>query len=370
MAERTVLLIEPFLAGSHLAWAEGWRQRSRHDVHVLGGSGGRWRRSMRSGSAMFADWAAEWVASHGSPDLVVGTNMLDLASFLGLSREVLGFVPTVQFMHENQLSYPRQVGEPLDSGLAWMQWRGLVAADEVWCNSEYHRTALLESLMMLDDGAESAVDTSSIASKMWVGHLGIDLDACRRVFPASGPRRPLVVSNQRWHHDKDLGSVLRAIRTALDRGFDCDVALLGEPTGGEADALAPLIDELGKAVVVRGHLPRNEYLDVLRRADVVVSAARNENFGIAVVEAIAAGAWPVVPDALAYPEVIPTEFHASCLYERGGLGTRLREVLGRVTAGEPSPVGLAASMARFDWSVVAKALDERVERLLRRRTAV
>lgn len=366
MAERTILLVEPFFAGSHRAWAQGWSQASRHDVHVLGGSGDRWRRGMRAGSAVLADRAGEWVAAHGRPDLVVGTNMLDLAAFLGLSRRTLGPVPAVQFMHENQLSYPRRPGERLEPGLAWMQWRGLVAADEIWCNSEYHRTALLTGLTMLDDEMDSPVDAASVASKMWVGYLGIEVDACRRPVATAGPRRPLVVSNQRWHHDKDLGSVLRAIRTAIDQGFDCDVALLGDPTGGEADDLAPLIAELGETVVVRGHLPRDEYLEVLQRADVVVSAARNENFGIAVVEAVAAGAWPVVPDALAYPEVIPAEYHTACLYSSGGLGVRLREVVGRIAAGERSPHGLAESMARFDWSMVAAELDGRVEHLLER----
>ena len=164
--------------------------------------------------------------------------------------------------------------------------------------------------------------------------------------------------------------MLRAIRAAHDRGLDCDLALLGDPTGGQADELEPLIAELGEAVVVRGHLGRDDYLDVLGRADVVVSAARNENFGIAIVEAVAAGAWPVVPDTLAYPEVIPAAFHAACLYEPGGFGSRLRDVLGRVSAGERPPAGLADSMARFDWSVVGRRLDERVEHLLDRVEAV
>lgn len=364
MAERTVLLVEPFFVGSHRAWAEGWSRVSCHDVHVLEGSDARWRRGMRAGSVTLVERAAEWVAEHGPPDLVVGTNMLDLATFLGLGRRTFGSVPAVQFMHENQLSYARQPGEQLDQGLAWMQWRGLVAADEVWCNSEHHRTALLEGLALLDGAQNSPIDVASIAAKSWVAHIGVDVAACRRAVMASTPRRPLVVSNQRWHHDKDLGSVVRAIRTAHDRGLDCDLALLGDPTGGQADELEPLIAELGEAVVARGHLARDDYLDVLRRADVVVSAARNENFGIAIVEAVAAGAWPVVPDALAYPEVIPAEFHAACLYEPGGLGSRLRDVLRRVSAGECPPAGLADSMARFDWSVVGRRLDERVEHLL------
>ena len=102
----------------------------------------------------------------------------------------------------------------------------------------------------------------------------------------------------------------------------------------------------------------------------VVSAARDENFGIAVVEAVASGAWPVVPYGLAYPEVVPTEFHGDCLYEPGGLGARLRHVLARITAGEPTPAGLVDSMQRFDWSVIAPALDDRVDELLARAPAV
>ena len=35
MAEHRVLLVEPFLGGSHRAWAEGWQQHSRHDVDIL-----------------------------------------------------------------------------------------------------------------------------------------------------------------------------------------------------------------------------------------------------------------------------------------------------------------------------------------------
>lgn len=371
MAERRVLIVEPFFVGSHRAWAEGWRDASRHEIHILGSGDARWRRGMRAGAELLAAETDRWRETNGAPDLVVGTSMLDLASYLGFARRSLGSVRAVQFMHENQLTYPRQRGESLDTGFAWMQWRGLVAADEVWCNSRYHRDALVAGIADLDPEPDSPVDAVRLGRKTWVAHLGVAIDDCRRrVTIRSGPRRPLVVSNQRWHHDKDLGSVLRSLRTARDRGLEFDVALLGDPTGGEADELAPLLADLAGRIVVQGHLARGQYLDVLGRADVVVSAARNENFGLAVVEAVAAGAWPVVPNAVAYPEVIPAEFHGECLYEAGGLGDRLREVLARVASGEGAPAGLADSMVRFDWSAIGPALDDRVDRLLDRSRAV
>ena len=55
--------------------------------------------------------------------------------------------------------------------------------------------------------------------------------------------------------------------------------------GGQAT-----MDQLGERVVEFGFLPRDDYLRLLNKADVVISAAKHEFFGISVVEALAAGA--------------------------------------------------------------------------------
>jgi len=195
-----------------------------------------------------------------------------------------------------------------------------------------------------------------------VGLDAVRLSAADRVTTAAPP---LVLSNQRWHHDKDVGAVLRALNRLAGEGIEFEVAVIGDDAGGEGDTLAPLIDKLGDRICFRGHLPRPEYEAVLNRADVVVSAARNEFFGIAVAEAVAAGAWPVLPAALAYPEVIPEEFHQVSLYEPGDLTRRLRETIGAVATGREAIAGLALSMARFDWSEVGAHYDDRIDRLVR-----
>ena len=368
MTHHTVLVVEPFYGGSHQAWVDGWQHNSRHQIHIISHEGEAWRWRMRGGAVTLADEVIEWVRVNGRPDLVVGTDMLDMAALLGLSRRALGSVPSVIYMHENQLSYPRQPGEPLDQGLAWANWRSLVAADEIWCNSSFHRESLLEAL---PDFLQAAPDhhhghlLQEVGRKMCVCPVGLDavrLSAADRLTTV-GP--PLVLSNQRWHHDKDVGAVLRALGRLAGEGLEFEVAVIGDDAGGEREALAPLIDKLGGRVCFRGHLPRPEYEEVLKRSDVVVSAARNEFFGIAVAEAVAAGAWPVLPAALAYPELIPEEFHQVSLYQPGDLTRRLRETIGAIGTDLEAIAGLAHSMVRFDWSEVGVHYDDRIDRLVR-----
>jgi glycosyltransferase involved in cell wall biosynthesis len=57
---------------------------------------------------------------------------------------------------------------------------------------------------------------------------------------------------------------------------------------------------------------RQEYWALLGRCHIVVSTAVHEFFGVSVLEAVHAGARPVVPDRLAYRETLPAEYrHAT-----------------------------------------------------------
>lgn len=58
----------------------------------------------------------------------------------------------------------------------------------------------------------------------------------------------------------------------------------------------------------REKLSKGQYYQLLNRATVVLSTAKQETFGIAMQEGIALGCIPVAPKALCYPEVIPSEY--------------------------------------------------------------
>ena len=94
----------------------------------------------------------------------------------------------------------------------------------------------------------------------------------------------------------------------------------------------------------------------------MVSTAVHEFFGVAMVEAMAAGAVPLLPRSLSYPEIVPDRFHDAVLYDAyGDMVRRLRAVLEDLPAARAAVDGLAAAMDRFDWASLAPAYDAALE---------
>ncbi len=342
---------------------------SRHRIGLVSHEGRAWRWRMRGGAITLAEETLAWIDVNGVPDLIVVTDMIDLSAYLAMIRRAVPGVEVAIYMHENQLGYPRQPGEPVDQGLAWTTWSNLLVADAIWFNSDFHRSELFDALPGFLGGVPDHSHLhliDSVIAKSEVVPVGVDIAA----IPSGGaarppdPAGPLVLSNHRWHHDKDVGAILRALLRLAGRDVAFRVAVVGDDQGGQRDDLMPLIERLGDRVERVGYQPRGDYLELLSRSDIVVSAARNEYFGVAVVEAVAAGAVPVLPDGLAYPEVIPPLFHDAALYQLGGLTTALESAITGLQDRRRELDGLAASMARFGWSQVSLALDDAAVRLV------
>jgi len=111
-------------------------------------------------------------------------------------------------------------------------------------------------------------------------------------------------------------------------------------------------ETLGDRVVEFGFLEGDDYARALVASDVVVSTARQETQGIAVIEAIRAGCDPLLPDRLSYPEVLGPALAGKHLYRSvGDLRRRLRWMMRH-----PDRVRAAADhwreMERFGWAAV------------------
>ena len=140
---------------------------------------------------------------------------------------------------------------------------------------------------------------------------------------------------------------------------DFRVALLGKNHRQDAPEFEAARQRLGERVTHFGYADDNVYRDVLQEADVVVSTAIHEFFGVAIVEAMYCGCFPVVPRRLSYPEIIRPAFHEACLYESTeDLLERLRLILTEPGRARDLVGQIRRTVARFDWAEVAPRYDE------------
>jgi hypothetical protein len=118
---------------------------------------------------------------------------------------------------------------------------------------------------------------------------------------------------------------------------------------------------LGQRVIQYGYLDSfADYARLLWQADVQVSTANHDFFGVSTCEAIYCGCMPLLPNRLNYPDLIPVAYHDRMLYHEGEVYYRLRDYLAQPA---PPPAELRSHVQQFDWSVLAPVYDATLERL-------
>jgi hypothetical protein len=98
-----ILLIDPYFTGSHRSWAKNYQKNSQHNIDILEMKGQFWKWRMHGGAVTLARLFNQ---SDLTPDLILSTDMLDLTTFLSLTRNRTSTTPTAIYFHENHLSYP------------------------------------------------------------------------------------------------------------------------------------------------------------------------------------------------------------------------------------------------------------------------
>jgi glycosyltransferase involved in cell wall biosynthesis len=282
--------------------------------------------------------------------------MLDLAGFRGLLPGSWDGIPSVLYFHESQMTYPGSPQMEPDLSFAFTNWTSAVSARAVVFNSDYHRGVFFEELPRLlrhfpDHRHEHLVD--AVRSRSNVVPVGVDLTWVR---PLKGDP-PLVMWNHRWEHDKNPAEFLTALRRVAGRR-EFRVALCGENFGNDLAEFAQVRDVLGERLIQFGHAPRERYRQLLNGADVIVSTALQEFFGVSVVESVAAGAFPVLPRRLSYPELIPQAVHDAVFFEEGELVEALDRALDDSALRRRVTDVTSPAMRRFEVGRVSRRMDE------------
>jgi len=371
LTSKEIIFLEPWDDGSHRAFREGLLGCSRHRYTVLALPGRFWKWRMRAAAAWFAD---RLNAQPPRADLILTTGFLNVADLRGLLRPPLDRVPIVLYMHENQLTYPLSPLEEFDFHFGFTNIISCLAADRVVFNSEWHRDVFLEAIPGFLNRMPEAVP-KDVPARIHARSEVIPVGLERAPLPAGhfsqyrgGPceesealpwprgQRHLLLWNHRWEFDKRPEMFARALEALLERGLDFEVALLGDPAGQEA-VFAPVAERLGARCRAFAWIPeRRTYEAWLRAADIVVSCAAHEYFGISVAEAIHAGAYAVLPRGQVYPSLYGPACRGRHFYgDQAGLEGLLTDLISGGACGHVC--GLQTLADGWTWARIGPRLD-------------
>ena len=343
----SVLALDPFHGGSHRQFTECLAKTSQHHWHVITGKPVHWKWRMRSAPIDFVHRTQELLATVGYPDVLFGTDMLDLPVYLGLLGDSrIQQMPKVLYFHENQWTYPISPNKKVDNHFGYTNLLSAIAADEVWFNSQFHLDDFIKGSRNFLKQMPDTRDLHSLDA----------LKAKARIIPpgftpphelptvppttlaTTTDQNPILPKTElrdgerfaeylahakaapqitvgwvsRWEYDKCPEDFVTFLHMLADANLDFKLILLG----GRPRHPVPQLKEINEAyksrIIHDGFAQTPEdYWRLLGKMDVVVSTANHEFFGIAICEAIWAGAIPIVPDRLSYREHIPE----SCRYQ-------------------------------------------------------
>lgn len=364
-----ILLIEPFYAGSHKAFADQLKKYSKHTITLLTLEGKFWKWRMYGGAITLGQ---AFIKASLEPDMILATDMLDLPVFLSVVRKHLpADIPVITYFHENQLAYPWQKDsedkqEKRDVHYGMMNYQTALASDQVLFNSHHNKNSFLTELETLlnrmpDHKHEDALQ--SLEDKSMVMPLGLELK--QKFHQQSGPLSdpPLILWNHRWEHDKNPEDFFQALLALKEKGTPFRLAVLGQPYKYMPDIFKEVPTLFKDQLIHYGYADEETYLNLLNQGDFLPVTSSHDFFGISVMEAIHCGVKPLLPRRLSYTELYKPQEHPDLFYDTQ------KDLIDQLTkACQNHQPGLRDTYqhltSKYDWSTMIHIYDRYFDTLM------
>jgi len=367
-----ILALEPYYGGSHKSFLDGWISRSEHNWDLLTQPANSWKWRMRITAISFADEVNKRLANGETWDVLFCSDMLNLAEFYGLVDKRIRNIPSVVYFHENQLTYPNRVESDRDYQFVATNMTTALAAGRVWFNSEFHKTEFPTKLSKFiqkfpSEKPENIIER--IRDKSTVQHPAINVPEPKEIDKTNRPLQILWAA--RWEHDKNPEDFFAAIKRLARKRVNFRLSIIGEHFTEIPEVFTQAKTDYADIIDHWGFQPTYEdYIAALQNANVVVSTAIHEFFGISMVEAIASGAYPVLPNRLSYPEItadIEKQEDNEFLYDGtvDGLTQKLKELAERHEQNnlwQSAPKRGIIAMQKHNWQKRAKEMDNEIQK--------
>lgn len=362
-----ILILEPYYTGSHKNWADGIAKNSKHQVILLTLKGQFWKLRMHGGAVTLA---REFIKIRTRPDLILATDMLDLSTFLTLTRNYSHDIPVAVYFHENQLAYPwspkdRDLYSKRDKHYGFINFTTALCADYILFNSEYNKTSFFQALPRFLNHYPDHRETGQIkilSDKSSVLPLGMDLSRFDEYKQTVQNDPPLILWNHRWEYDKNPESFFNVLYRLKASNIDFQIVLLGENYRNEPDEFINARQVLRDHILHWGYVSRfDDYAAWLWKSDVLPVTSFHDFFGASVCEAAYCDCIPLLPNRLSYPELFFD--YPELFYENEkDLQNKLKDLL----LNRPS-VSAAVSVKPYDWSVLIEYYDTVFEHIIENR---
>ena len=362
-----ILLIEPYYTGSHQQWADGYQKNSNHEIKIISMKGQFWKWRMHGGAVTLSN---QFIQLDWKPDYILASDMLDLSTFLSLTREITSNIPSAVYFHENQLSYPwsprdRDIQKNRDSHYGFINYASALVADKVFFNSMFHLNSYIEALQKFLNNFPDHREISTInkiKNKSEVLHLGLDLNQYDK-YCTKNKGLPIILWNHRWEYDKNPDTFFKIIEKLKNSRYDFKLVVLGENFSQSPDIFNTAKKIFKKNILQWGYAENIEdYARWLWKSDIIPVTSNQEFFGASVMEAIYCETWPILPNRLTYPELIPSELHHNHIYKNEeDLFNKVKWSIDNIDKIRKSKIAKIAK--KYDWNEMAKIYDQTIRAL-------
>jgi len=237
-----------------------------------------------------------------------------LTEFVGLRQDISEACHGKKYIyfHENQLTYPVQLASSKkirDFQYGYNQVLSALSADKVLFNSKYNFNTFtdnLQSFFKLQPDYRPSIEDlqKKIIKKSCVMYFPLDVGPPPASSLSSRNDILHIVWPHRWEYDKNPEDFFHCLFKLQSEGCDFKLSILGEAFTDVPQIFTEAKIKLSSNLLHYGRVEsKDEYLAVLRNADVVVSTSNHEFFGVAVIEAAICGCYPLLPHRLVYPEI-------------------------------------------------------------------
>ena len=364
-----IILLESYFSGSHKSWAEGYKENSNHNIEIISLKGSFWKWRMHGGAISISKIFKE---SNMRPDLILFTDMIDITTFISLNIKEIWSIPIAMYFHENQLTYPwskkdRDIINKIDNHYAFINYVSALASNKVFFNSSFHMKAFLSALPKylnsFPDNKEIETITD-IKKKSEVLSLGIDLKSFD-LYKQKKITSPVILWNHRWEYDKNPSDFFKAIRSLKKNTNKFQLVILGESFSNSPAIFNKAKIEFKQQILHWGYADdKKAYCEWLWKSNIIPVTSNQEFFGASVMEAIYCGNYPLLPNRLTYPGLLPYNRHADNIYNSiEDLTKKLIATVRKLNNNKVLP-NLSKIATKYDWGKIAPIYDGKFDKMI------